>query len=187
MPEVYICKELVMPKCEALFAMDTHYLEQGSGTFDLLGQTGRALLRANIAQDPATGLSTASISMKPAKSPVLGSILSSGPFVNPPAMAVKGAGGKEFGVLRAEGNQTFSMIANGKDVMRLAFEQQSGLLTMTAMNGTFMAVASPNNEASGPFTNQELLMIRVGPGVDAVLVLLCVIGVVVFGSHLEKI
>lgn len=181
-----LCKELVLPHCEAWFAIAFKDLEQSSGSFDFFGLSGKALLRAQIQQD-AGGGGSVSICMKPSKSPTLGKLtLQASGSGKPNHMQVSGKSG-HYGEYRSTGPMQFSMICNTpeglKEVLKLNFDESTSQLILAAAAGGEQLACASRCVQSEFFTNVEHLEVRVNPGVDAVLALLCVIGAVVFGSN----
>mmetsp|Transcript_108588 Transcript_108588/g.306134 ORF Transcript_108588/g.306134 Transcript_108588/m.306134 type:complete len:546 (-) Transcript_108588:48-1685(-) len=176
-----ICRELVMPHCDAMFAISFSDLEHPSTSFDLYGLSGKPLLRGVMESEPSTGRGTISISMPPRKSTSLGMIVSSGR--DEQSMELVGKNKVTYGELRNTGVLSYSLIHRGQAVARLFLDLQTKKLTMTSeLDGACMASAAKCLE-SGFFQDVEHLEVRVNPGVDAVLVLLSVLGVVVFGAQ----
>jgi len=184
-----ICKELVLPHCEAWFAVSFGHLDTvQSGEFDLYGLSGKPLLRANVAAN-ANATGRVSISMKPPKSPTLGSVTCQVGADGRKQMSIAGKKDVIYGELINQGgpgSMDFVLIHQGTQVVRLMFDPSSGQLMLVAASaGTQLACASKcvSTEYDDIFHNQDHLEVRVNPGVDAVLALLCVMGAVVFGAH----
>jgi hypothetical protein len=170
----------VLPHCEAWFAVPFQELMQGSGSFDLFGLSGKPLLRAAIRIDPG-GMRTVGVTMTPPKSPTLATArLQPGAGVT----EILGNNGVPYGELRAgvgKDGSTFSLVCRDTEVMSLAFDLASGQLLLHAGDGDPVAWAARTTE-SDFFSGMEHLEVRVNPGVDAVLVLVSVLAVILFGG-----
>mmetsp|Transcript_76596 Transcript_76596/g.212787 ORF Transcript_76596/g.212787 Transcript_76596/m.212787 type:complete len:536 (-) Transcript_76596:163-1770(-) len=177
-----VCKELVLPHCDAMFAVSFDMLEEASGSFELYGLSGKPLLRADVQKEPMSGRGMLTISMKPAKSPALCTLINV-PSGGRPHIEVKDKNNAPYGEIVCTGPMQFILTHQGREVMQLAFDSQSSQLILTsAFDGSTLACASKCME-SDFFQQVEHLEVRVYPGVDAVLALLCIIGVLIFGAH----
>jgi len=132
------------------------------------------------------------ISMSPARSPPLASI---GPVstqgnysprtmqrTNSAQLEVTGPRGAPYGVLKSAAGLGYVLACGDDDVMSLMSDRRSSQLVLYATgDGAQLAKASRCCE-SDFFEGVEYLEVRVNPGVDAVLVLLCVLAVILFGG-----
>jgi len=179
-----LCPALVLPHCEAWFAVSIEKLMEGQGSFDVLGLSGNPLLRATIKGEPSIGR-TVEISMTPSRSPTLASI---GAPENParqsgpPALEVRGTGGKHYGDLRPSGVGCFSLFTETHEVLQLSNDKSTGQLLLYIPADSNPIAKAARCVESTFFSGVEHLEVRVNPGVDAVLVLVCVLAVVLFGG-----
>lgn len=171
-----LCAALVLPHCEAWFAVSWDKIATSAQSFEFFGLSGKALLRAQV-NFGSNSMRKISISMTPARSPTLGSC--SGGTGS--SMEVRGAADKPYGELRRRqipGQFSLVHSSNGEEVVNMTFEPPpSNHLILRAVDGSPIAAASRCVE-SDFFSGIEHLEVRVNPGVDAVLVLCCVLGVV---------
>lgn len=194
---VPICPFLVLPHCETFLAVPINQLVGGANTVEVLGLSGSALLRVTI-KDASAGR-VIEVSMSPPQSPALASITEA-PESGPRAgmMEIKackgGSGATHYGWLRPSRN-TFGSVCHvlqsgGDDVMKVVTTYRGSTATdpahgtcqlFAAGNGDLLAQASRSGDGEGIF-NAEDLEIRVTPGMDAVLALLCVPAIALFGQ-----
>lgn len=172
-----LCAALVLPHCEAWFAVSWDKIVPAGPSLEFYGLSGKALLRATVTTG-ANGTRKIGISMTPVRSPTLGSC--SGGNGSP--IQVHGAADKPYGELRqrqAAGQFTLVHHSNGEEVVALSFGPgPSNHLILTAVDGSPLAAASRCIE-SDFFSGIEHLEVRVHPGVDAVLMLCCVLGSII--------
>lgn len=180
-PPPPLCPALVMPHCEAWFAVSMERLMEGAGSFDILGLSGAALLRATVLHS-AEGSRIIEMSMTPARSPTLASIGVPGPGFS--SLQVCGAGGAPYGELQpSPGPQgRYSLTIGNAEVMSIVSEAQGGRLLLY-VPGSASPLGTVSRGTEGDFFHgAEHLEVCVNPGVDAVLVLCCVLAVVLFGG-----
>lgn len=175
-----ICDFLVLQHSEAWFAVSFADLEAAntSGSFDLLGHTGQPLFRVNVAHTGNGG--RLGISLKPPMSPTLASVQCGSDGV----MHIFGGNGATYGQLISAGHMSFTIVGTGgRPIISMSFNQMSEGMHLVSPEGNTEFACAARCLDSAFFTNNEHLEIRVSPGMDAVLALLCILGVVVFGSH----
>lgn len=174
-----LCKGVQLPIGELSFNIAMDNLEHPSGAFDLVDGGGRPLLRAMMFRDPTTQFEVASIlSMEDV---MLGAIQEGPTDVTPHTMEVRGKNGLYFGKLRNIKELEFMFTSNGVDILRVQLTASTGLLTVDCQqSGERMGTASVSEDSVG-----EHLNVHVGGGADVVLTLLCIFGVVLFGSPHE--
>lgn len=177
-----LCPALVLPHCEAWFAVSVEKLMEGVGSFDVLGLSGNPLLRATVRH---TGQGRCiEVSMTPASSPTLASIGAPSMAAMggaPPALEVHAAGGCPYGELRPSRGGGYSLTCKGEEVVLLASDPQTGRLLLYAP-GERVPLACAARCTESAFCGEQYLEVRVNPGVDAVLVLCCVLAVALFGG-----
>jgi len=175
-----LCPMLVLPHCESFFAVPIDQLVAGMSTVEILGLSGNALLRSTV-KDTSEGR-VIEVSMSPPRSPPLASIsepLDYGPRAG--MKELKGSRGKHYGWLRP-GNNGYVLRCGEDDVMTVVTNAGSGQCQLYAgSNGDMLAQASRSGDGEGIFAAEDL-EVRVTPGMDAVLALLCVVSAVLFGQ-----
>lgn len=171
-----ICPALVLPHCEARFAVPWEKISSGVQGFDMFGVSGKHLLRTEVQGAPG-GPRQFGFSMVPAKSPILGSCstVGGGPT------RVLAARGTPYGELR-RGRRAgqFGLIrhASGEEIVSMRFEPfPTNHLVLTDPDGGILGLASRCLD-SDFFAGVDHLEVRVTPGADAILILCCVFGVV---------
>lgn len=171
-----LCAALVLPHCEAWFAVSWDKIANAAPSFEFFGLSGKALLRAQVTV-ATSGTRRVGISMTPVRSPTLGSC--SGGNGGP--IEVRGAADKTYGEIQRRQNAgQFALVhqSNGEEVVTMSFEPPpSNHLILKAIDGSPIAAASRCVE-SDFFSGIEHLEVRVNPGVDAVLVLCCVLSII---------
>jgi hypothetical protein len=171
---------LVLPHCESFFAVPIDELLAGGSTVEILGLSGNALLRSTV-KDSEEGR-VIEISMSPPRSPSLatiGSPIKFGPRAG--MMELKGSRGKHYGWLRPAASGHILRCAED-DVMTVVINSSTGQLHLYAgSSGDMLAQASRSSDGEGIFAAEDL-EVRVTPGMDAVLSLLCVVSSALFGS-----
>eukprot|EP00448_Togula_jolla_P000143 CAMPEP_0170608922 /NCGR_PEP_ID=MMETSP0224-20130122/21844_1 /TAXON_ID=285029 /ORGANISM="Togula jolla, Strain CCCM 725" /LENGTH=415 /DNA_ID=CAMNT_0010934183 /DNA_START=117 /DNA_END=1364 /DNA_ORIENTATION=+ len=178
-----LCPALILPHSEAWFAVSFEKLQQASsGAFELFGLSGKPLLKVvpNISSD---GRRSFTIAMTPARSPILGAVLAARAGTSA-SMQLKAGPGKHVGDLHPQSSSPgrYCLVTNNAEVITLNFDLGSCSLLVTSVGeGSTVALASRCSD-SDFFKNTDHLQVRVNPGVDPVLVLCCVLGVVLFGS-----
>lgn len=174
-----LCPMLVLPHCESFFAVPIDQLVAGMSTVEILGLSGNALLRSTV-KDTDEGR-IIEVSMSPPRSPPLASICAPSDY-GPRAgmLELKGSRGKHYGWLRPTSNGHV-LRCGEDDVMTVITNASSGQCQLYAgSNGDMLAQASRSGDGEGIFAAEDL-EVRVTPGMDAVLALLCVVSAVLFG------
>jgi hypothetical protein len=186
---VAICPFLVLPHCETFLAVPINQLVGGAKTVEVLGLSGSALLRVTI-KDASAGR-VIEVSMSPPQSPALASITEA-PEHGPRAgmMEIKackgGSGATHYGWLRPSknyfGNSCHVLQSGGDDVMSVITDEANGSCQLYAGgNGDLLAQAYRSGDGER-IVNAEDLEIRVTPGMDAVVALLIVPAIALFGQ-----
>jgi hypothetical protein len=131
--------------------------------------------------------------MKPGKSPTLGEIIQTAvptPSSGVLPLQLKNRSNAHYGELHHEKDQQpleFTLRCHGSEVLKVIFQedQQHGrstskmFLVAADAQASFMAVAARRTD-SDFFSGVEHLEVHVNAGVDSVLALLCVIGLILF-------
>jgi len=172
-----LCPSLVLPHCEAWFAMSWDKVGLTTGSFDLFGLSGQALFHTRVTTDGA-GRCRVALSMTPARSPTLGSCSGRRGGV----IEIHGASGDVYGELRrrsAPGSYALLHHASGQEVLTMNFETPpANHLSMVAMDGSIVAAAAHCVE-SELYPGLGHLEVRVNRGGDAVLILSCLFGLLI--------
>lgn len=173
-----LCPMLVLPHCESFFAVPIDELVAGAETVEILGLSGNALLRSTV-KDTEEGR-VIEVSMSPPRSPPLASIAAPAPSGPREGLReLKGSRGKHYGWLRPTANG-YILRCGDSDVMTVITNAGSGLLQLYAgSSGDMLAQAARSSEGENIFAAEDL-EVRVTPGMDAVLALLCVVSSVLF-------
>lgn len=174
-----LCPMLVLPHCESFFAVPIDQLVAGMSTVEILGLSGNALLRSTV-KETSEGR-VVEVSMSPPRSPPLANIsapVDSGPRAG--MMELKGSRGKHYGWLRPT-STGYTLRCGEDDIMTVVTNSSSGQCQLYAgSSGDMLAQASRSGDAEAIFAPEDL-EVRVTPGMDAVLALLCVVSAVLFG------
>jgi len=80
-----------------------------------------------------------------------------------------------YGLLRATNNTSYQVIRGIKTVMEIQGSSTSLSFIVLLNDGTEAAAASKTTDT---FDGKEHLEFRVEPGIDAVLILLCILGII---------
>lgn len=174
----HMCGALVLPHCEAWFAVGWSSLH-GANNFELFGLSGRPLLRAEIMREP--GMHEVKVAMLPAISPTLGRATMSGRPGD--VFTVSGSTSKVYGTVTTVGQGIFTLIHSdsGREVFTLTYMADDGHILVLAPDGTMISAAC-RCEKSSISEGLDHLEVRVYPGFDAVLALCCILGLVCFGN-----
>lgn len=173
-----ICPGLVLPHCESWFAVDWASL-QGKNEFELVGLSGRPLLRTFSRGRPG-GPQELRITMCPTRSPILGLASQSGD-PNAPYL-VRGALGAPYGSIVTVDVNRFALIheESGAEVLIMFLDGATGHMSLCTMDGMAIAAAA-RSSSSDFFSGVDHLEVRVGSGSDAVLAMCCLLGAILFG------
>jgi len=177
-----LCPALVLPHSEAWFAVSFEKLHQASlGPFELFGLSGKPLLKVtpDLSSDEQQSFS---IATTPLRSPILATVMA-GSVGTSTCMQIKDGQGMHFGDLfQSSKPGRYSLLCGGRESLLLDFDTSTCSLCVITVK-TALTVALACRSTDGPFfKGMDHLEIRVNPGVDPVLVLSCVLGVVLFGS-----
>lgn len=172
-----MCGSLVLPHCEAWFAISWDHLMQNE--FELYGLSGRPLLRAYVKRYP--DLHEVKISMVPPKSPVLGSASFTGVRGDP--FHVSGSTKMTYGTVMPLDEGRFSLLhtETNRELFTIVYMREEGHILLQSWDGTMVSAACRCCDSEF-FTGTDHLEVRVYPGFDAVLALCCFLGIVVFGK-----
>lgn len=178
-------RNLVLPHCDLYFAVPLNQLVGGADSVEVLGLSQNPLLRVTI-KDSSAGR-VIEVSLSPPRSPAMASIAEA-PGHGPRAgmMEIKVCStGTHYGWLRSSktvfGNSCHVLQAGGDDVMTVVTDAAHGSCHLYAgNNGDRLAQANRSGDGEDIF-NPEDLEIRVYPGMDGVLALLCVLSIALFG------
>jgi len=171
-----LCPALVLPVCEARFAVPmTALLNVDPKGFDVVGLSGNPLLRA-VLRSETSGPSTLEIILAHAHS-------SPRATVGPPRQASAGNGWEIcgpnntfYGMLVHQSNGGFVVSHGNPGRQVMVIEGDIRAKRLTVSSGDCRALASVSCGSSN--FDVEHMELRVHPGVDAVLVLSCVLAVV---------
>mmetsp|Transcript_18088 Transcript_18088/g.56659 ORF Transcript_18088/g.56659 Transcript_18088/m.56659 type:complete len:515 (+) Transcript_18088:65-1609(+) len=183
-----LCSSLVLPVCEAHFAVALPALtavdEGGGGSLDIVGLTGNPLLRATVQDMPAGRLLEVSMT-HPGSAPraTVGPPAGAGGSPVAPAMVapservpmeIRGADGDLYGLLQAKSASQYTVVRTGREVLAIQGAGDSLELSVTA--GEQPVAEAICNE--GNFGGAMHLEIRVQPGLDPVLIISCLLAIV---------
>lgn len=178
-PPPALCPALVLPHCESWFAVSFEQLMNGE-TFDMIGLSGRPLLRATLQQPSGTGnVRFVGIGMLGKSSSILGSCQTS---ERHGILELRGQRGEAFGTLAQSTPGRWTLSHNGQPALNLAYDTQVGQLIVSASDGAVIGSAKRRLDSEF-FSSSEHLEVRVGPTIDSILVLCCILGVLLFGGQ----
>eukprot|EP00418_Pyrodinium_bahamense_P039831 CAMPEP_0179196344 /NCGR_PEP_ID=MMETSP0796-20121207/97627_1 /TAXON_ID=73915 /ORGANISM="Pyrodinium bahamense, Strain pbaha01" /LENGTH=463 /DNA_ID=CAMNT_0020900743 /DNA_START=111 /DNA_END=1502 /DNA_ORIENTATION=+ len=177
-----LCSALVLPVCEAHFAVAVPALaamdESGGGSLDVVGLSGNPLLRAAARQVPGGRLlevamahpgsqPRATIGPRPQDAEGSGGLPQA-------TQEIRGTGGSVYGLLEARSSTCYAVTRSGREL--LAIRGASDSLELSVSVGERqVADVTCSGENFGGVPHLEL---KVQPGIDAVLVLSCVLAIV---------
>lgn len=166
-----LCPTLVMPVCEARFGVQMNQLAAlvSVGELDIVGLSGNPLLRAGIRLD-RNGDRTLEICMPERNSAPRATLAPSSAGV----YEIRGMKGVFYGFLQVQSSGSCYVIKDGQTVLLLDGDTEN--LQLGVKSGTGSPLASIRCSAE-PFGGVEHVEIRVEAGVDTVLVLAVVLGV----------
>lgn len=173
-----------MPQCQAWFAAYFKDIEQVErfSTFDLLGHSGKALLRTEVNRN--TGGGSLVVRMCPPKSPTLGTLIYTAVPIgaDPKPMELHGRKGRYGDLIatRGAGPLHYTVRRGGTDFISLSLSEQTSQLVLHTVMGDNQLACASRCLQSEMLPDVDHLEVRVSPGADAVLVLLCVLGAVIF-------
>eukprot|EP00448_Togula_jolla_P003894 CAMPEP_0170598536 /NCGR_PEP_ID=MMETSP0224-20130122/16303_1 /TAXON_ID=285029 /ORGANISM="Togula jolla, Strain CCCM 725" /LENGTH=402 /DNA_ID=CAMNT_0010923101 /DNA_START=119 /DNA_END=1327 /DNA_ORIENTATION=- len=176
-----LCPALVLPDSEAWFAVAFDKLEQTTfGSFDLFGLSGKTLLKGTTSLT-TDGRPTFAVSMTHVEEDDILAAVTAGKGAS---MQLKSGSGRHYGYMipNVASHERYTLVCEGKESLTLYFDPDTGRLLVTSLLDRSTLAIVTRCTASAFFKDTDHLEICVGPGVDAVLVLCCVIGVVLFGS-----
>lgn len=166
-----LCPTLVMPVCEARFGVQMNQLAAlvSVGELDIVGLSGNPLLRAGIRLD-RNGDRTLEICMPERNSAPRATLAPSSPGV----YEIRGMKGVFYGFLQVQSSGSCYVIKDGQTVLLLDGDTEN--LQLGVKSGAGAPLASIRCSAE-PFGGVDHVEIRVEAGVDTVLVLAVVLGV----------
>jgi len=171
-----ICPTVIMPSCEARFAVPLHALSEVSaeGSFNIMDPLGNPLFCAVVRQ--AHGGRKLVISMAIPGSTPRASI---GPLNGGKGdqLEICGPGNSFFGTLELEKNGTYLVRRGGRTVMEIGGEPKSPRPGLKVLSPEGQPLASINCTLEA-HNGVDHLEIRARPNVDSVLILCCVFAVV---------
>lgn len=175
--EMVLCKQLVLPHCEAWFAVPWLRLMHGPD-FDLFGISGRPLLRGDV-RLAAGGHRTLALSMTPTASPELGSIAND---AGSGALTVRNGEEDIFGVLTFVRVGNWTLKTDAGDLLHLNVNELTGEVVLREGSSPRLCAEAARCMESEFFGQGDHLEMRLEPGTDSVLIVLCILGVILFGS-----
>lgn len=185
-PPPAMCPSLVLPHCESWFAVSFDKL-MSNASFDMIGLSGRPLLRANVKNPRGPGdVRAVGIAMLGKSTSILGSCQTLPPGSAPDGtLELRGSREAFFGTLAPSTPGCYSLTCNEQLALTIAFDTQVGQLLVSAHDGTVIGSARRRLDSEF-FSSSEHLEVRVGPSIDSILVLCCVLGVLLFGATISR-
>jgi len=174
-----LCPTLVMPVCEARFGIPMTELAQlgSTGQINIVGLSGNPLLRATIKMDQHQRR-LLDICMPEKNSAPRATISASSPGLR--GYEIRGMKGAFYGFLEMQSSGTCYVIKDGQTILLL--DGDTDKLELGIKSGSGSQLASVRCSAE-PFGGIEHVEIRVEPGVDTVLVLAVVLGVLLLSDR----
>lgn len=167
-----LCPTLVMPVCEARFGVPMKELAGTTteGTLNIVGLSGNPLLRAVLKKK------SLEICMPEKNSAPRATIAPSAGD----GYEIRGMKGSFYGYLRVQPTGKCYVVKDGQTVLLL--DGDTEILSLSVKSGLGQQLASVRCSAE-PFGGVEHVEIRVEPGVDTVLVLAVVLGVLLLSDR----
>jgi len=172
-----LCEQLVLPTSEAWFALPWLRFLHGPD-FELIGISGRPLLRGAVTLFDS-GHRCLDISMTPPKSPVLGSISNE---AGAGALTVRDSEADLFGVLTFEDFGLWALKMKDGDLIHVQTNETTGEIWVRDSSSSETIAEAVRCLDSELFSIGDHLEVRLEPGADSVLVVICILGVILFGS-----
>lgn len=172
-----LCPTLFLPVCEARFGVPMFKITQVrlESELGIVGLSGNHLLSASVRKAGRRRL--LEISMPEAGVAPLATIAPNIQNANRPDdgfLEIRGSGGSFYGMLEMRATGDCHVTKDGITMLTVDGDTSSLQLRVMSGGGTLLASARSSTEFLG---GGEHLDIRVGPGVDTVLVLACVLAV----------
>lgn len=176
-----LCPTLVMPVCEARFGIPmTDIAKLGvEGEINIVGLSGNPLLRSMIRLD-CNQHRTLEICMPEKNSAPRATVAPSELGLGASGYDIRGMKGSFYGFLEVQPCGTCSVIKDGHHVLLLDGDTENLQLSIKSGQGSQLASVRCSAE---PFGGVDHVEIRVEPGVDTVLVLAVVLGVLVLAER----
>jgi len=183
-----LCPTLVMPVCEARFGVPMYELAQLSaeGELNIVGLSGNSLLRAVVRKIGTAR--TLEISMPEQNSAPRATISPSTSELaghgqqGCRALEIRGMRGSFYGILEMRGSGLCYVVKDGQTVLTIDGDAES--LQLAIKSGTSGLPLASVRCSAEPFGGVDHVEIRVEPGVDTVLVLAVVLGVLLLSPYL---
>lgn len=186
-----ICPSLILPHTEARFMIPIESLMRASGELDIRGTSGRKLLHGSVTETPdgnrCLALASCGCEEDPRVTVVAPARAGQGPLSGTSSgmstMELFGKGGNFYGTLEPGPDGGAVLRCEGEIVMSL--DPGAGDLRMTAssMDGRLLASAGKNVQvAVRQLESHDTWKLQVKPGLDAVLIVSCMLGAMLFGQ-----
>jgi len=186
-----ICPSLILPHTEARFMIPIESLMRASGELDIRGTSGRKLLNGSVTETPdgnrCLALASCGCEEDPRVTVVAPARDGQGPLSGTSrgmrTMELFGKGGSFYGTLEPGPDGGAVLRCEGEIVMTL--DPGAGDLRMTAssMDGRLLASAGKNVQvAVRQLESHDTWKLQVKPGLDAVLIVSCMLGALLFGQ-----
>lgn len=171
-----LCPMLVMHS-EAWLSISMQHLTRGPGSFEIVGWSGAALLRAEVLRMECGGREVR-LALTQEASPTLASVA-----VSRGSAALRGVGGQSYGELRPAAAGAHGLFIGEREVLGVSPSPWWGWsgrrILFAPGSASELATASRRWDSD---RGVEQLEVWVNPGVDAVLVLCCLLGELLLGE-----
>lgn len=182
-----LCPSLVMPMSEVVLGIQMYELAQmgAEGTLNIVGISGKALLRADVkmvGNDRSLGISMPESNGTPQATitpPGEGARAGRATFSR--ALEIRGMRGTFYGMLQMQSSGACSVVKDGRTVLTIDGDADSLQLALKSATGIELASVRCSTEH---FEGVDHLEVRVEPGMDTVLVTAVVLAVLLLSPYL---
>lgn len=173
-PLLQMCPGLILPHFDAELVITMESLMQGSGSWDICGLSGNALLHCSFREN-SSRRRLVDISLAATKNFPLGSFgIDAAAYGEQPVILWPDQ--KVYGVLQPTFGGSFALLVNGVEALHI--KQDANNQILLGIPGESKAIANAGQNSDSP----EKLIVHVDAGADCVLMLCCVLAILFFGQ-----
>lgn len=184
-----VCPNLVLPSTEAAFMLPLETIQRPHGSFDMTGPSGRKIMNIHVVLGPN---SHRCIAVSPLNCDEPRCVVHE-PKNDCRDMEVQGRSGTSYGLLRPA-SRGYVLQVEGQAVMHLQIQDRARLIFMaTTMRHRVLATAGPISGMSADcetategHVSADLWRLQIKPGIDAVLLVSCMLALSTFEVGKER-
>lgn len=169
-----MCQDLVVI-VDSWYAVGFEAISLLNGTFPIYGRGKKLLLTAHIQKSPV-GSGSVHLTMGDIDGPVLGTLSSTGSI-----LMLHDKRGRPYGQVHSIGELAYSLRCGSAETIRFNTDVHTGKIILVNLHdGTHLASAAKSNDVSDLPSQEDHLAIEVVAGMDPVLTILCILGLMAF-------